>query len=133
MPQPGVFAISRSLKLRSCFEVKRRVALVIFATVDDTTIANVNVHAIIRLDAVNRFKFRAIQSLVSQLIVSASVDDRSLDGWSLEGSASNGNDGALAVLGIATGIGFAQRHLQLQSELELRRVLGFSNLGAGRH
>ena len=79
--------------------------MVIFAIRNDTTITNVDVHAVIRLDAVDGFEFCASDGLISQLIISTSVDDCTLDIGSLKGTTSNGDDGTLAVLGLTTSVG----------------------------
>ena len=131
--QPSIAAIGRSLELRGSLEVEGGIALGIFAVVDDTTIANVNIHAIIRSDAVDGLQFRAMLRLVNELIISTTVDDGTLDTRPLEGAASDGYDNALAVLRLPYPIRLAERHLQLQGELQRWRFFRFDNLCAGHH
>ena len=111
--EPCIFAVCRSLELGSCLEVERRVAVGIFAVPDDAPITYMDIDAIISLDAVDCFEFSTIQCFVGQLVIGPTINNGSLNSWTLKGSSSNWNDNTLTMLGIPHLIGLAQGHLQL--------------------
>ena len=61
--EPGIFAVCGCLKLRSSLEVERGVALGIFTTPDNASVAYVDIDTIVSLDAVDSLQFRTVQSL----------------------------------------------------------------------
>ena len=111
--QPSVFTISWSLELGSCLEVKRWLAIGILITVNDSTITNVDNNAVVCLDTVDGLEFCAINGCIGNLVISATIDNRSLNIRPFESAACNGDNGASSMLGLTTGIGISKSYFQL--------------------
>ena len=129
--EPGIFAVARCLELWCTTEIERWIALLVLAAGYNASVADMYIDAVVGFDAIDGFKFRAVGGAVSQLVVSSAIDDGSLDVRTFESAARNGNNSTSSVLCLATGIGFAQRDLQLHDELQLWSVFRDFNLCAG--
>ena len=110
--QPTVLAVCGCLELGSSKEVERGFAVGILTTGYDTTIANVDVDAIVSLDAIDGLQFGASLG-VGQLIVGTAIDDGTLDARTLEGASRDGDDSAAAMLRVLDGECLAEGHFQL--------------------
>lgn len=83
---------------RNCVLPPSRISLCILSIIYYTLVANVNVDAVVGPDAVDGLQFRS--AFCVQLVIGPSVNDGTLQLGSLEGSACDRNDRALAVLGV---------------------------------
>lgn len=86
-----------------------------------------DVDSIVGLDAVYGLELCATFGV--KLIVGTAINDGTLDAWALEGSASDGDYGAAAVLCIVDTKSLAKGNLKLQGKLQLWS-LGLLNLCA---
>ena len=104
--QPGVFAVCWCFELRGTFEVESRLAFFVFPVGYYAFVADVDADAVISLDAIDGFQFCAVQRGIGKLVVCSACEDGSLQLWSLEGTACDGNDGASPMLRFSAGLGF---------------------------
>ena len=128
--EPGIFAVAGCLELWCATEIERGIAFFVLSTGYDASVADVDVDAVVGLDAIDGFEFGAAGA-VGYLIVGTAIDDGSLDIRTFESAACNGNNSTSAVLRLTAGIGLAQRDLQLHGKLQLRSVFRNFNLCAG--
>lgn len=110
--QPRILTICRSLKLRGTSEIERRSTVCATTHRDKSTVANVDIDAVIRLDAVDSLNLRTVLG-IGQLVVGSAIDNRSLDAWAFESASSNRDDGTATMLSLATGISLPKRDFQL--------------------
>lgn len=116
--EPGVWAVGRSLEGGGGAEVVGVLAVLVAARPDDAAVADVDVHAVVRLDAVDGFEFGAVALLIDQLVVGAAAEDGAVDERALEGAAGDGDDHALAVRGGAHAEGSIDLDMELEGELK---------------
>ena len=122
--------VGGSLELRGAAEVELWATLLVLPVGDDAPVADVDVHAVVGADAVDGLYLGA-PLRVGQLVVGTAIQDGAFQQWPLEGAARDGDDGAAPVLGLAAVVGLAQRHFQLQGELQVGAFGGLSLLCLG--
>ena len=96
--QPCILAVLRSLEYGCCTEIELIVAIFVLSRVNQAFVADMDVHAIIRLDTVNCLQFRTTMSIVLQLIVSTAWNDGTFHLGALECASHNRNDKTIAVI-----------------------------------
>lgn len=80
---------------QQCLEVEHGLAILVLSAVDDATVADVDVDAVVGLDAVDGLQLGT--AALGQLPVGTAVEDGAFQTRSLKGSASDGYHRAFAV------------------------------------
>ena len=88
------------------------IAIGILARTNDSSIANVNIDAVIGSDAVDSLQLGAAVS-IRYLVIRSTVDDSAFDSWTLKSAPSDGDDGSTSMLGVVDRESLAKSHLQL--------------------
>lgn len=116
--QPGVLAVTRGLELRGRAEIEIRCAVGPPAHRDEPAVADMDVHAVIGLDGIDRLDLRAAVLTVVQLVVGSAGKDLALHPGPLEGTAYDGNDRPGALGGLPHRIGTGTIHIQFDDEFQ---------------
>lgn len=126
--QPGIAAVFWCFELGCGLEVIIRVSLSIFAIKHQSSVAYVDIDAVVRHDAVDGLQFRSGAVSTGQLVVRPARQNCASELWTLEGASSYRDDNPLAVWGFANGVGLVYGDSQLQGKLQLGRILRWIGL-----
>lgn len=95
--EPSVFAVVWSVEFGRGTEIELRCAVFAFAHHDKATVADVDVYAVVGLDAIDSLNLVATVLLVNVLIISTAAEDCAFEFRTFKSAANNGNHHALAV------------------------------------